>query len=200
MRSLLLLLVLALAGCAAAPPLAPADASAWPARREALQALPSWALDGRVAVATSAEGWSASLDWRQQGERSELNVRGPFGAGAARVTVKGRSVRIEDGHGAVVETLDDDPEFAARLGAPLPVTHLRYWVLGVPAPGEPAQETLGQDGRLFSLAQSGWRVRYDEYATGAGGDLPRRVVAEREDVRVKLVVERWHVPAEGGAP
>ena len=200
MRPLVLLLALALAGCAAAPPLAPADASAWPARREALQALPSWALDGRVAVATPAEGWSASLDWRQQGERSELNVRGPLGTGAARVTVEGRNVRIEEGHGAVVDTTDDGPEFAARIGAPLPVARLRFWVLGVPAPGEPAQETLGPDGRLVSLAQSGWSVRYGEYADGAGGELPRRVVAEREDVRVKLVIERWRVPAEGGAP
>jgi outer membrane lipoprotein LolB len=200
MRVLILLLLSALAGCAAVPSRAPVDPGTWPARRDELQALSSWGLDGRIAVVTAAEGWSATLDWRQQGGLGELSVRGPLGAGAARVTVDGGRVRIEDGHGGVAETTDDDPEFIARLGAPLPISRLRYWVLGVPAPGDSAEETLGPDGRLLTLAQSGWRVRYDEYLNGAGGELPRRVVAEREGVRVKLVVERWRVPLEGAPP
>ena len=66
----------------------------------------------------------------------------------------GEAIRIHvDGADYVVETPDGasyDGERAQRLlaerigaGRPLPVQDMRYWLIGVPAPGTPHEETLG---------------------------------------------------------
>ena len=80
------------------------------------------------------------------------------------------------------------------MGAPLPVAELRYWLVGVPAPGLAHQETVGDDGRLAGLEQAGWRLRYSRYAAVGGLALPVRIEIESETARLRLVVSSWRLP------
>jgi outer membrane lipoprotein LolB len=185
----LLLAAAALAGCASVPR-SPAPE---PALQAALAAFDGWQATGRVAVRTEQDGWSASFDWREAGGRGELGVRGPFGAGAARITRTASLVRIES---ATTEPLEVpapfdalEPALVERLGVPLPLAPLRWWLLGVPAPDSPSVGTGA------SFEQSGWRVRVDEYSSlaGAPAPLPRRLVIERDATRIRVVVDRWEL-------
>ena len=55
----------------------------------------------------------------------------------------------------------------------LPLPSLRYWVLGVPDPAGPAQESLDPvQQHLAGLTQDGWRIAYGEYVAAAGETLP----------------------------
>lgn len=174
-------------GCAAVAPPPPPSAAALEERRLALQASAAWRLAGRVAVTAGSEGGSAALDWRQAGERSELVLRGPFGAGSLRVALSGGSVELDDG----THRLEGEParEFLERqLGAPLPLAGLRYWVLGVPAPGAPYVEVTGPDGLPGQLDQQGWQVGFERYREVDGRQLPGRVTARTAGARVRLVI------------
>lgn len=181
-----------LAGCAVAPLRTPAPLP-WAERRAALQADDTFALSGRVAIHAAGTGLNASLRWRQQGEVSNVTLDGPLGVGGAEVEVRGDRIELRTARG---EHLEDDAaraELERRLGFPLPLAALRYWVRGVPAPGEGADETIDEvHQRLTSLAQDGWLIRYREYEAAPSGDLPRRLSAERGDTRVRLVVDRWY--------
>lgn len=180
---------LALAGCQSVPvrPVAAPAAAA----RDALTLLHAWHATGRVGVRTGNDGFQASFDWREAAGRGELGVRGPFGAGAARVIRTDAHIRIESGDAAPVEV--DAPfdalerTFTERIGFPLPLDSLRYWLLGVPAPGQPS---VG-DGARFD--QAGWGVAISEYAVvpGAPGPLPARLVLTRASTRIKVIVEHW---------
>jgi outer membrane biogenesis lipoprotein LolB len=67
-------------------------------------------------------------------------------------------------------------------------------MLGVPDPERAADETLAADGaRLESLQQDGWSIRFAAYAkvAGANYELPQRIEATRESVRVRLLVDSW---------
>lgn len=192
-RSLVPLAALLVAGCAAAPPI-PVPAPAGPeARREALQARESWTLAGRVAVAAAGEGATASLDWRQAGESSELMLRGPFGARALNVTVHGGDISLSDGEGRL-DGADAHLYLHGHLGADLPVSQLRYWVLGVPAPEAPYEEILGPDGLPARLVQQGWTIDFERYRTVDGLWLPSRITAQAGPTRVRLAVSRWELP------
>lgn len=195
MRFALLALALILAGCTATPPARPASAVAWPERRQQLQLLDQWMLAGRVAVSQGGEGWSAALDWHQARGASTIDVRGPFGAGAARITIEADRATFDDGSGAAVFTENFEADLGARLGVRLPVRALRYWLLGVPDPGSAAVEHPGPDGRLAALEQDGWRVEFTRYAATRLGDLPGRIAAASEGVRLRLVVEDWRSDA-----
>ena len=50
------------------------------------------------------------------------------------------------------------------LGLRLPVTGLRYWVRGLPAPGPTALLQTDAAGRLTRLEQNGWVIEYPSYA------------------------------------
>lgn len=180
-----------LAGCAGAP-LREAVPVPWPERRAALQADDDFALTGRVAISASGAGLNASLRWRQEGDVSHVSLDGPLGVGGAEVEVHGERIDLRTSRGEHLEDGAARAELERRLGFPLPLAALRYWVRGVPAPGEAADEVVDEaHQRLASLAQDGWQVRYADYMGAAAGDLPRRLSAERGDTRVRLVIDRW---------
>ncbi|MBS1199573.1 MAG: outer rane lipoprotein LolB [Proteobacteria bacterium] len=189
MRRLLSIATLALAGCATVPP-APVTVD-WDLRQQELLALDHWRMTGRVAVTVNGDGASASIDWRQSGETADLAVSGPLGVGALRAILDGSGLRLEDGSGARVEGADAERLLAERLGAEMPVRSLRYWMLGIPAPGEPYEQTRSADGRPELLRQSGWQVEFSRFGAAPGGELPVRLTIARDGARVKLAVTRW---------
>ena len=48
----------------------------------------------------------------------------------------------------------------------------------------------------MSLDQSGWHVEYQEYAEVDGFSLPTRLTLERDQIRIKLAVSDWTLPAK----
>lgn len=152
-----------------------------------LQRLSRWQLTGRAAVAMGTQGWQASLDWHQSDAVSEVRLAGPFGVGALALkrTPEGLSLNGAPPSDAVLTQLED------KLGFDLPLDHLRYWLLGVPDPGDAAQVTRNAQERALTLAQAGWTVDYDRYMTVNGDTLPAHLVLSREGVRVRIAVDHW---------
>ncbi len=177
-------------GCATLP--APGEGD-WPARREALQALDDWTLTGRVAVAAGAEGFSGGLRWRQDGARAEIDMRGPLGGTALAIRADGKAITVTDASGATLDGEEARRITREYVGAPLPLSELRYWLLGAPAPGSEFRETLGTDARLAALEQAGWQVRYTRYGVAGGQVLPERMELTAGDVRLRLAISGWRL-------
>jgi len=180
-----------LAGCAAAPR-QPAAHLPWPEQRTRLQALDPYELAGRVAVAAGSEGFTAHLSWKQQGARSTVVLSGALGIGGLRVVADGATLDVQTSKGQRLASDQAREELEDKLGFEPPLSSLRYWVLGVPDPSLPATETVGADQRLTALVQDGWQIAYPAYLEANGYPLPRRLTLRRGDVRVRVVVDRWH--------
>lgn len=180
-------------GCATLPP-PPVPVDDWPARRAALQSLDDWSLDGRIAVAAGENGFSGGFDWAQQAGRADVLLSGPMGGGGLAIHVEGNALTVT----LRGETYGDDE--ARRLiekrigpGRALPLSEMRYWLVGAPAPGAPAEETLGEDHRLSRLAQSGWEVAYERYAPAGTLTLPARLTLTTEGLRLRVAVSDWQL-------
>lgn len=191
MRALTLAAVLLLAGCASQPRVLSGEE--WSARQVELLALEAWKVTGRVAVAVDGRGASASLDWRQAGSTSDVWLRGPFGSGALRIVMNGDELVLEDGRGGRLAGEEAHRYLLEQLGTDLPFAALRFWLLGVPAPGEPSVERFDADGRLASFRQDGWQVDIPRYQRVGDGALPARLAASDGAVRVKLAVGEWNL-------
>ena len=165
-----------------------------------LQELSRFELKGRIAVAAGEEGFSAGLRWRQRDADALIELDGPFGVGGLRLRASGESLELTTARG---ERLDGEAarvELERRLGFALPVTALRYWVRGVPAPGAgaAAEQLEPGSGRLAALEQAGWKVEFPAYVeVPVAGELPRRMTASRESTRLRMVIDDW---SAGGPP
>ena len=176
---------LVLAGCAA-PSRAPEGGA--PPDPGALR---QWTASGRMAIAAGNDGGSGSFDWEQDGATTRLDLRGPLGAGAVRLVMTPEALSLADGVGRVLDAEAARAELQARLGADLPWSHLRYWMLGLPAPGEEAVVRDGDAAPWRVIEQSGWHLAYESFVTAEGINLPQRFSAERTPVRVRVIVDVW---------
>ena len=191
------LAVVVVAGCRTVPVAVQPPASGaqpWDVTRPALQGHDHFQLQGRVAVAAGKDGFSAALSWTQAGTVSQVSLEGPLGAGAMQITANGDNLSILNSHGDHLDSDAARADLEARLGFEPPLGSLRYWILGVPDPATPAKESLDpQQQRLQSLSQDGWQVDYAGYMPNGGGWLPSRLTVQRKGVRVRVVVNDWHL-------
>lgn len=185
---------LGLAACQTIPPavvVGPGADAPWPEQRAALEKLDRYGLDGRVAVAANGQGFSASLRYQQFPQRSDLSLDGPLGLGGLRVALDGQKIAIATSRGEKLDGDEARDELERRLGFALPLAELRWWLLGIPAPGEVSLDEDAGTGEIRGFTQSGWQVSIKARTAGLGFSLPQRLTAEREGARLKLLVERW---------
>ena len=195
-RTLLVAGGLALAGCASIPGTAPAgppNERAWQNRQASLMQIDDWEMQGRVGIINGKDGGSGSMNWQQQGASLQFDFHGPFGAGALDIRGDGGVLHVKSSRGDDFITTDPEHDFTRLLHVPLPVLSMRYWVIGLPAPGTPFDKQVDAGGHLVNLVQRGWNVSYLSYAPFDGHDLPTRLLIQRDAVRIKLAIEAWQV-------
>jgi outer membrane lipoprotein LolB len=182
--------LLTLAACATAPrqPGVPANID--------LAQLDRWQARGRLGVSGPENGGSGSFDWQQRGDRTELQIRGPVGVGSVRLQLRGDpsspELKMETADGRKLESTAAWDELEARLGAAVPAGNLRFWMLGLAAPGEHQWHEPTSDG-VVTLEQAGWRIDYQRYSTEPGARVPVKMSASNGEARVRIVVDRWQL-------
>ena len=109
-------------------------------------------------------------------------------AGSFEIASDGERISVTDAAGQVLGA-DARATPRSRLGADLPLSSLRYWMIGLPDP------IYGQGDRVGSHAVADHRAaRLDDrlrrvYVSGFA--LPARVTATSGDVRLRLTVGDW---------
>lgn len=186
MRLLALVISMLLSGCT----LLPTAPAAHPAQIESA----AFALNGRIAIKHNGTRHSAGVRWVHRTESDELLLQGPLGQTAARVYRDAQGATLDDGskhyEAADVETL-----MQQVLGWQLPLNGLHRWVLGQAAEGE-AQIERDELGRIASLQQDGWDVRYQRYDSDSADSMPSRMQLSRDALQVQLVIDEreWGKP------
>jgi outer membrane lipoprotein LolB len=154
----------------------------------------TWTARGRIALAARGEGGSGSFTWQQRDGRTELAVRGPLGAGGLNVVSEGAMLEFNDATGRALDGAAARQALEAQLGAPIPLDDLRYWLIGLPAPGGEAL-VQAASGATPGFVQGAWVVSYDAHTEAGGWRLPARMTATTAGVKVRVIVDDWQVPA-----
>lgn len=161
-----------------------------------LHDLDRWQARGRLGVSGPESGGSGSFDWQQRGDRADVQIRGPVGVGSVRLQMRGDGakpdLKLETSDGRTLESDAAWDELEQRLGAFVPAGSLRYWMLGLAAPGEHQWHEQNEEG-IVTLEQDGWRIDYQRYSTEPGVRVPVKMRATSGDARVRIVVDRWRL-------
>lgn len=200
LRTLLMIGLLALlAGCSSLFPResldGQGDPAAWKAHKQTLAGLDAWQITGKVGIRSQiggrSENGSATLFWLQRQDYYDIRLSGPLGRGAARLTGRPGQVELEAANQGRFQAESAEALLQEHLGWQLPVTHLLWWVRGLPAPDSRSRLALDASSRLAQLEQDGWRVEYLRYAEHDGYWLPERLKLHGPDIDITLVVKDW---------
>ena len=163
-----------LAACAAGPGVAP---------------VPAFELSGRVAVRFQERGFASAVRWKQTDGSDEIWLTAPLGQTIAYLQA--------DATGATL-TAADQKQYRAgsiesltrsALGWRFPVSGMRYWLLGQPAPGMALAAAERDDaGRITRFRQDDWQVTINYAATGGA---PSRLEIVGSDAEIRFVIDRW---------
>ena len=146
--------------------------------RDRRRAVPARSIGSSAAIAPTcrfaARSASAAFDLQLRGDPASPELK------------------LETGDGRKLESDDAWNELEARLGASVPAGSLRYWILGLAAPGEHRWHEPTSDG-VVTLEQGGWRIDYQRYSTEPGARVPVKMSASNGTARVRIVVDRWRL-------
>ena len=201
--------LLFISGCAALPQRPPVENPelTWQARRLELEPLTAWEIYGRLAMSTSEEGWQASLHWVRHQDRHNIDLTGPLGGGHLRLMQDRNGAQLRDANHKIYRDSSLGALLRRATGWYIPLEGLNYWVRGLPSPDAPRSQNLDAWGRLKTLNQLGWDIRFLKYVRYGAYELPSKVFitrriaqgeksfdradSEDETLEVRLVIERW---------
>ena len=191
----LFLVLLLLNACTGAPVKEPLSDSkaAYQERAAKLGVIPEWGLVGRISLDDGDHGGSGRLQWDVRSDSSELDFHGAMGRGAWHLQIGPDGAILKEANGIEQTAAGVNDLIQDRIGWPIPVDALQWWVRGLAAPGAIEDEKFGLEGMLISLNQFGWSVDFSRYKSVAGVMLPKRLNAIRDNYRVKLAVSRWQM-------
>lgn len=178
-----------LAGCAVLPTA--------PIEPVAIEAPRAFELSGRIAVKYRGNSSSGSLRWSHREEQDNITLLSPLGQAVTQITRDAGGVTLVDQNQQTHHAADAESLTTKLLGWRLPLSGLRYWVVGQPAPALPYQIARDATQRPAVLLQDGWHLDYSAWQAVAGQALPRKLTLQRDDLEIRLVMDEWLLKANG---
>lgn len=154
--------------------------------------LHEWQARGRIAVSGATDGGSGSFTWSQHGSTANVQIRGPIGIGNLHLTIDDSSLKIDAGSGHHYVDQEAEEDLTERLGAPVPASDLRFWLVGIAAPGDHIWEPSATPDSA-TLIQHAWRIDFQRFDGSSGVRLPAKFVAVSGPAKVRVVIDRWNV-------
>ncbi|GLP95456.1 lipoprotein insertase outer membrane protein LolB [Paraferrimonas sedimenticola] len=174
-----------LGACASAPKVYQVDDAA---------KVPDWQLNGRIAVFTPKDKFSANLFWNHRPPNQQLKLTTALGITVMSLDADKNGARLKvDGK----EYRDKDPQalIAQVTQLPLPLSALSQWVKGETVDGDIVLAIDEQNRpkivqRRFDNGQL-WQAEYQSWQTLSGATVPRMIRIQHKDVRIKLQINQW---------
>ncbi len=167
------------------------DAQRWQAHKEQISRLDAWQINGKVGIRAPKDSGSGTLFWLQRQDYYDIRLSGPLGRGAARLTGRPGAILLEVANQGRYQAASPEELLQDQLGLNLPVSHLLWWIRGLPSPNSKSRLNLDSQSHLAQLSQDGWFVEYLSYAEQNGFWLPERIKVSGYDLQVTLVIKDW---------
>lgn len=187
------LLTMGLASCANMAPPAPSVHINTDTRQASLNQIKHWQISGKIAVQTSKDSGSATVNWLQNQKSFQLTLMGPLGTNSLKLSGSDHQVTLETANGKTFSAATPEQLLAKQWGFNVPVSYLHYWIRGLPVPNVPADSQFDTYGRLSTLKQEDWQVLFLAYTRVASIDLPAKIAITSAALKVKIIVYQWKI-------
>lgn len=193
--------VMSLLACSGLRDLPVTDESyqSWARYQAQLSTFNSWDIHARAAIFVEQEVYQVGINWQREINNFVIVIEAPFGQGVFRIESNLQvdeqpPVKISLPDGQVYFDESVEALLTRVFGWSIPVSGLRSWIKGLALVDTDYSFDLQADGRLKSLRQDDWSIRYLDYFRhdSAAPGLPRKIYLKHANLALKIVVERWH--------
>lgn len=181
-----------LVGCATQPTPPSTETLSWKSRKQSLANLNAFEANGKIGFSDGQQGGHASVEWRQQHSDYFIHLYGPLGSGSVQIVGQANQVYLIQSNGQKIMAKTPEDLVQQAFGWTIPVSGLRYWLRGLPAPGSsPQQMQFDPQNRITQLVQNGWTVHYQTYQSQNGVDVPHKLTLKNGNIRLKFIFNQW---------
>ena len=183
-----------LASCATRPPQLPTT-------DQRLQSLDSWRMEGKLGFRSPEKNGSAWINWLQSKDIYQLQLNGPFGAAATRISGDSQHATLSQSGRDDIDAASGEELTEWLFGWAFPVAQMSSWIKGAAASAPPPMAlTLTPENLLATLNQSGWQLTYSHYRQQGEWILPGRIQGTRGDYAFTLVIKQWDLSSPSQTP
>ena len=181
-------------GCATVKP-SPAQLQlmSWQQRSTQLKAIQHFTLKGSLGITQANKVDILSFDWQQNYRNYEINLHGPLSLGGAKIVGDQNGIAYWKNSAEKVFAKSPESLFYQQFGWTLPVSNLKYWILAIPASTKIHDQQFDKFNHLICLVEQDWRIRYSDFISVNGVDLPTRIQLESPQIKIKIVIKTWQV-------
>jgi outer membrane lipoprotein LolB len=153
-------------------------------------AIDTFVMDGRVAMKTAKDGFTAGLHFQKQPAALQMELLGPLGGSQAKLTETVDSAELLLPDQAPYQDRDAERLLREQFGWAVPVKRLPYWLLGLATPGQ-TPHAIDNQGLPSVLREDDWSVRYLAWQQINGAWLPEKLEITNSQLTIKLSIHDW---------
>ncbi len=163
-----------------------------------VRSIDNWNVKGKVSIKSRNRASTVLFVWEQEQDTFSVSMNGPLGIGFIELEGVIGEVTLRNAKG----------EFSAPTAEillqqftelDLPVSFLRYWILGVPQNKIKARKINYDDNRVIqSFEQVGWSVDYVSRDSIVNAEkeqfyLPRKMIIAKGDIKATILLKNWQL-------
>ncbi len=161
-------------------------------RKQSTLNFPPFIANGKCGYSDGNNGGNAHFQWEQSGDQFSILLFSPFGGGSIKMTGNSKHVFYQRDKESLIAASTPEAIVEKELGWIIPVSGLRYWLLGVPAPHTKVKQLkLDQDQRIWQIEQDGWTIIFQAYQTFGEREVPAKLSLKNGPIRLKFIFNRW---------
>ena len=145
--------------------------------------LQSFNIRGKIGVTTpktetsAAQTGSAFYVWAQEDERFAIDLTGALGIGHTVIEYDGNSAKLVSERTGEITAATPEELLLQATGWQAPISQLRYWISGRPAPSD-TNSQLDSQGRIDRSQNGDWLA---QFSYKNNDRLPSKIIVTRGD-------------------
>jgi outer membrane lipoprotein LolB len=164
----------------------------WNQRASTLKNIQSFTLSGKIAIETNQNAGSAFVFWQQEHQQFTMTLSGPLGMSEIKLNGQPGNVTLLAANGKQYQASSPEQLLQQQWGWNLPISHLNFWIRGLPAPNMQKTLSLDSSQHIRQLNQAHFDIQYLEYQTINNGiDLPRKIFINSPWIKIKIIIYDW---------
>lgn len=144
---------------------------------------------GKMAVSDGTEGGSGRLTWRQDKDHIETLFKGPMSQGSWLLTETATGAMMLVDNKETYKADQAEQLVSDFIGWPVPWQALKSWIKGQPLQANRSEVQLATSGK--TIYEQGWQISYDQYQSYLQACLPHKIIASKDNYRIKLIISHW---------